>query len=138
MFIGFTNNFILNYYGGIGRNLHLNSSNTTLKGIVFNDSFINSSVLVTGIDFFNRGTFELTNSRNATILGAFQGDVTLEVRNLRIITEYNIEENRRALERIGWLWESIEHADTIETIFGGNLYYTSRRELDIEDGIVLR
>lgn len=106
--------FNMTYYGYIGRDLYLNSENAILDGVVYRNAFITSTNdLTTKTNFKVNQDLTVNSAENLTMSGKFNGNVSLNVRNL-----------------------TLKNDDDDACVIRGNLKYATQNEVQIPDGVV--
>lgn len=107
-------NFEMKYYGFIRRDLHLNSETTNINGYIKRNSFIFSENIVLSDRFINEKDFNVENAKNLSFSGEVKGNANINCKEITF--------------------------DTTKTncIIRGNLNYSSKEQLDLENGIILK
>lgn len=110
-------NFNMKYYGFIYRDLHVSSENVTLEGYVYRNSFINTKNITTTSTFINNQDFNIENALNTTISGEIKGNSNINSKNIIFKSKDDTQKN-------------------ITCLISGDLNYSSKNEIKIEDKIV--
>lgn len=110
-------NFDMKYYGFIRRDLHLNSDNATLNGYIYRNAFINSNNITINNQFITEQDLNIQNASNVTFSGEVKGNANINSKNIEF-------KNKTADEQ------------AINCKIGGDLNYSSNKELQLENGIV--
>lgn len=110
-------NFNMKYYGFIYRDLHVSSENVTLEGYVYRNSFINTKNITTTSTFINNQDFNIENALNTTISGEIKGNANINSKNIIFKSKDDTQKN-------------------ITCLITGDLNYSSKNEIQIEDKIV--
>lgn len=107
-------NFEMKYYGFIRRDLHLTSKSSSINGYVYRNSFISSDNIVLDDKFINEEDFNVEDGNNLTFCGEVKGNANINCKNITFNT------------------------DKDNCIIRGNLNYSSKEKLNLEDGVVLK
>lgn len=107
-------NFDMKYYGFIRRDLHLTSQNASINGYVYRNSFISSDSIILDDKFINEENFNVENANNLTFSGEVKGNANINSKQITFDTNKS------------------------NCIIKGNLIYSSKEQLNLEDGIVLK
>lgn len=106
--------FNMTYFGYIGRDLYLNTTNATLDGVVYRNAFITAEKnLTTKTNFKVNQELTVNFAENLTMSGKFNGNVSLNVKNL-----------------------TLKNDSEESCVIRGNLKYATQNETQIPDGIV--
>ncbi len=106
----------MQYFGFISRDLHLTAENANLNGYVYRNSFVEAKKIETNDKFINQKDFNLTDANTFTFSGEIKGNATINSKNISFKNKDN---------------------DTDLTCkISGNLSYSSKRDLEIPEGIV--
>lgn len=109
-----TKNFDMKYYGFIRRDLHLNSQNASINGYVYRNSFISSDNIILDDKFINEENFNVENANKLTFSGEVKGNASINCKEITFDTNKS------------------------NCIIKGNLNYSSKEQLNLEDGVVLK
>ncbi len=109
-----TKNFDMKYYGFIRRDLHLNSQNASINGYVYRNSFISSDNIILDDKFINEENFNVENANKLTFSGEVKGNASINCKEITFDTNKS------------------------NCIIKGNLNYSSKERLNLEDGVVLK
>lgn len=109
-----TKNFDMKYYGFIRRDLHLNSQNASINGYVYRNSFISSDNIILDDKFINEENFNVENANKLTFSGEVKGNASINCKGITFDTNKS------------------------NCIIKGNLNYSSKEQLNLEDGVVLK
>jgi len=110
-------NFNMKYYGFIYRDLHITSENVTLEGYVYRSSFIDAKNITTTSTFINNKNFNVENALNMNFSGEIKGNANINSKNITFKSKDDTEKN-------------------ITCLISGDLNYSSKNEIQIEDKIV--
>lgn len=106
--------FDMKFYGFIRRDLYLNASNSNINGYIYKNSFISSKNITLDNKFINEKNFTIENANTINICGEIKGDANINSKKINFDTNKNT------------------------CIIKGNLNYCSKKELKLENGIVLK
>ena len=106
--------FNMQYYGFIRRDLHLYSQNANINGYVYRNSFINSENITLNDKFINEGDFNIESANALIFCGKVNGNANINSKEITFDTNKS------------------------NCIIKGNLNYSSKQQLDLKDGIVLK
>lgn len=110
-------NFKMNYFTYISRDLYLNSNNAVLAGVIYRDAFINiNDKLVTSSDFRTTRNLHINSATEVEFAGEVQGDAAINAKELY----FNTGTDEKAQK----------------CIILGNLNYSTNNEVSIPDGVV--
>lgn len=109
--------FNLKYYGFVYRDLHLTSENVTLEGYVYRNSFIEAKNITTTSNFINNKTFNVTDAWNLTFSGEVKENANINSKNITFKSKDDTQKN-------------------ITCLISGDLNYSAKNEIQIEDKIV--
>ncbi len=112
------NNFNMKYYGFIYRDLHLSAKNANIAGYVYRNSYITANNVTTTDTFINKNDFNVYNSSNLTFSGDVKGNANINSKNINFVSQS--DDGRDVICRIS-----------------GNLTYSSKNELQLQEGLVL-
>jgi len=110
--------FDMQYFGFIDRDLLLNAENAKINGYVNRNSIIEANNITTNDKFVNQKDFTITDADSLTFAGEIKGNAII---NSKSITLKNKENDNNLTCKIT-----------------GNLSYSSTKELEIPEGIVLK
>jgi len=108
----------MQYFGFIGSDLLLNAEEASINGYIDRNSFIEAKNITTNDKFINRKDFNITDADSLTFSGEINGNATINSKN---ITFKNKENNKNLTCKIS-----------------GNLLYSSNKELQLPEGIVVK
>ena len=111
-------NFDMQYYGFIFRDLHVSSETATIAGIVYRNSFISANTLATSSTFSNKGDFNVNSASEVSFSGEVKGNANINSKNLT----FNSKDS---------------NGKSVNCKIYGNLNYSSNKEMQIEDKIIL-
>lgn len=106
-------NFNMKYYGFIYRDLHITSENVTLEGYVYRSSFIDAKNITTTSTFINNKDFNVENALNMNFSGEIKGNANIKSKNI-----------------------TFKSNDNTTCLISGDLNYSSKNEIQIEDKII--
>lgn len=111
-------NFDMQYYGFIFRDLHVSAETATIGGIVYRNSFISANTLTTSSTFSNKGDFNVTSASEVNFSGEVKGNANINSKNVA----FNSKDN---------------NGKSVNCKIYGDLNYSSNKEIQIEDKIIL-
>lgn len=109
--------FDMQYFGFISRDLHLTSETATLNGYIYRNSFIDAKNITTNDKFINQKDFNVTDADNITFSGEVKENAKINAKTITFRNKNNDKD--------------------ISCIINGNLDYSSKKEIEIPDGVVL-
>lgn len=116
-YITASENFKMNYFTYITRDLYLNSNNATLAGVVYRDAFINvNNKLVTSSDFRTTRNLHINSAKEVEFSGEVQGNANIKAKEL----SFNTGSDEKAQK----------------CVILGDLTYAANNEVSIPDGVV--
>lgn len=110
--------FNMKYFGFISRDLYLTAEEVNLNGWIYRNSFITAKKINTEHKFINQGNFTVKAADNLVFSGEILGDATINTKNIYF---KNNDDNKDLTCKID-----------------GKLSYSSKEELEIPEGIVLK
>lgn len=107
-------NFLMNYYAYIERDLFLNSSSATLDGIIYRNAFLTvAEDLETKTDFKVSQNLSITYANNLTFSGTVVGNASINAKQM-----------------------SFKNDENITCSIRGNLNYATQSNFDVPTGVV--
>ena len=110
--------FDMQYFGFIDRDLLLNAKNAKINGYVNRNSFIEAKTIATDDKFVNQKDFSVTDADSFTFSGEIKGNATINSKNIT--------------------FKNKENDNNLTCKIGGNLSYSSTKEIKIPEGVVLK
>ena len=111
-------NFDMQYYGFVFRDLHVSADTANISGYVYRNSFISADKVSATSTFSNKGDFNVTSASEVSFSGEVKGNANINSKNIVFNSKDNNEKS-------------------VNCKIYGNLNYSSNKEIQIEDKIVL-
>lgn len=110
-----SDNFSMNYYGSISKDLRLGSENVTLNSVIHRNAYITSNSITTNSDFLLYGDLEV-DAHKFNFSGEIDGNAKINSK------EINFVDNK--------------DGEKIDCLISGDLDYSSEEEMQIGNNIV--
>ena len=110
--------FDMQYYGFIFRDLNLSSETAKIAGYVYRNSFISANTITTTSTFSNNGDFNINSASEVHFSGEVKGNANINSKNITFNSKDSNDKN-------------------ITCKIYGDLNYSSNKEMQIEDKIIL-
>lgn len=110
-----SDNFTMNYYGSISKDLHLGSENVTLNSVIHRNAYITSNSITTDSDFLLYGNLE-ADAHKFNFSGEIDGNAKVNSK------EINFVDNK--------------DGEKIDCLISGDLDYSTEEEMQIGNNIV--
>ncbi len=110
------NNFDMQYFGFVSRDLHLNANDAYIDGYVNRNSFINAKSITTYDKFMNQKDLNITDADTVTFSGEVKGNASINAQNINL--------------------KNVEDDKNVNCKILGNLSYFSKENLEVPDGVV--
>ena len=110
--------FDMKYFGFIDRDLFLTAENANINGYINRNSFIESKNIITHDKFINQKDFNVTDADSLIFSGEINGNATINCKNIT--------------------FKSKENDNNLTCKIAGNLSYSSNKEIQIPEGVVLK
>ena len=110
--------FDMQYYGFIFRDLNLSAETAKIAGYVYRNSFISANAITTTSTFSNNGDFNINSASEVHFSGEVRGNANVNSKNITFNSKDSNDKN-------------------ITCKIYGNLNYSSNKEMQIEDKIIL-
>lgn len=110
--------FDMQYYGFIFRDLNLSAETAKIAGYVYRNSFISANTITTTSTFSNNGDFNINSASEVHFSGEVKGNANINSKNITFNSKDSNDKN-------------------ITCKIYGDLNYSSNKEMQIEDKIIL-
>ena len=111
-------NFEMQYYGFVFRDMHVSADTANISGYVYRNSFISADKVSVTPTFSNKGDFNVTSASEVSFSGEVKGNANINSKNIVFNSKDNNEKS-------------------VNCKIYGNLNYSSNKEIQIEDKIIL-
>ena len=110
-----SDNFTMNYYGAISKDLHLGSENVTLSSVIHRNAYITSNLITTDSDFLLHGNLE-ADAHEFNFSGEVNGNAKINSKEINFVDTKDGEE--------------------VKCLIAGDLDYSTEEEIQIGNNVV--